>query len=427
MVRRYRRPMKQAIRQQRKREGQLATVAGEALGAIRVVQGFRREGDEIDRFGGANRADRKAGVRAARYEAKLRWSSDVAIAVVTAGVVLLASRRILSGSLSVGDLIVFIAYLGLFTRPLRSISRVTMALVRATSAGERILQILDLRSTVTERPDAINVHRVRGDIAFEGVSFAYKDDEPVLTDVNLRIAAGEHVALIGPTGAGKSTTVNLIPRFYDPTQGRVCLDGRDIREYSLDSLRGQLSLVFQEPILFATTIAENIAYGKPAATMEEVVEAARRVKVDGVIDRLSDGYETVIGERGGTLSGGQRQCIAIARAMIRDTPIVILDELTVGPDKASAARVTRALEQLIEGRTVVMISHDLNTSIEVDRVVAFEGGAIVDVGADDLMLRHARLSDPPELELGPLRANGERAREGDGRPEPLLGSQRKPA
>ena len=369
LVRKYRRPMAKAARKQRRREGNLATLASETLGAIRVVQGFRREKDEIKRFGGANRRSRRSEVKLARYEAKLQWSTEVAIAAATAAIVLLASWRVLEASLSPGDLIVFIAYLRNFARPLRRLSGVTKGLARASAAGERVLEILETEPTIKDRPDAVRAPRLQGDIVFDEVSFGYEAGMPVLSGVNLHIKPGEHVAIVGPTGSGKSTLVSLIPRFYDPTEGRICIDGQDVRGYTLSSLREQVSLVFQEPALFATTIAENIAYGRPNATMDEIVEAARRAGIDRVISRLPEGYETVLGERGGTLSGGQRQCVAIARAVIRDAPIVIMDELTTGLDAESAALVLKALDVLMKGRTVVMISHDLHSLRGADRVI----------------------------------------------------------
>ncbi len=377
MVRHYRRPMRQAIRKQREREGQLASLAAESLGAIRVVQGFRRERYEVRRFGGANRKDVRSGIKASRYEAKLRWSAQLSISVITALIVLLASRRILAGALSVGDMIVFVSYLRVYTRPLQRVSRITERMIRATAAGERVLRILQTESHVKESPAAEAAPRFQGEITFDDVTFSYGNKRPVLHQISLRIHAGERVAIVGSTGAGKSTLVSLVPRFYDPGHGSVNIDGRDIRSFSLDSLRKQIAVVFQEPVLFATSIAENIAYGKPGADIEDIVKAARRARVDRIIARLPDGYDTVIGERGATLSGGQRQCIAIARAMIRNAPILILDELTVGLDGKSAEMVMRALRRLMRNRTVLMITHDPRNLEGVDRVITIENGRVV--------------------------------------------------
>jgi ATP-binding cassette subfamily B protein/subfamily B ATP-binding cassette protein MsbA len=221
-------------------------------------------------------------------------------------------------------------------------------------------------------------------VRFERVWFAYRRPHWVLEDVSLRVAAGERVALVGPTGSGKSTLLNLIPRFYDPVRGCVRLDGRDLRELTLSSLRRQIALVFQEPVLFACSIAENIAYGRPEATLEDVRRAARRAGIDRVVSALPQGYDTILGERGGTLSGGQRQCVAIARAMMRNAPIVLLDEPTTGLDAKSAGGVMAALERLVEGCTVIAISHHLADLCRVDRVIALESGRVVGAEAEGL-------------------------------------------
>ncbi len=378
LVRRYRKPMKHAIRKQREREGHLATIASEVLGAIRVVQGFRRERHEIRRFGGENRRSLRSGVRAARLEAKFHWSTDVAVALVTAVIVTWAAHRVLAGTLTPGDLVVFVSYLRAFARPVRRTSRVTERMLRAAVAGDRVLEILRTESEVRERPDAVPAPRSAGEVGFEGVWFAYRKSHWVLEDVSLRVAAGERVALVGPTGSGKSTLLCLVARFYDPARGSVRLDGRDLRELTLDSLRRQISLVFQEPVLFACSIAENIAYGRRDATLEDVRRAARRAGIDRLVSRLPQGYDTIVGERGGTLSGGQRQCVAIARAMIRNAPLVLLDEPTTGLDANAAGQVMAALERLVEGRTVIAVSHHLTDLGALDRVIALEDGRVVE-------------------------------------------------
>lgn len=380
LVRRYRRPMREAIRQQRRREGDLASVAADALGAIKVVQGFRLERQELARFGGANSRSLRQGVRAARLEAKLKWASEVAVGLVTALVVGLAVRRIHSGAFTPGELIVFVSYLRSFARPLRRISRTTEQITRTTTAGERILDILSTEPDVMDRLGAVAAPTFRGVIHFDHVSFAYPSGAVVLAAVDLRIAAGERVAIVGATGAGKSTLVSLVPRFYDPTAGCVRIDGHDIRTLTLASLRDQVSLVFQDPVLFPTSIAANIAMGRPGATMDDVVTAARSAGIDEVIRRLPAGYDTVLGERGGTLSGGQRQCVTIARALIRNTPIVILDEPTTGLDARACALVVEALHRLVDGRTVLLISHDLPKLGRLDRIVVLDRGRIVKGG-----------------------------------------------
>jgi ATP-binding cassette, subfamily B, bacterial len=381
LVGRYRKPMKAAIRKQRHQEGDLATVASESLGAVRVVQGFGLEDQELERFGGANRRSLKQGVKAARLEAKLRWASDVAVGVITAVVIGVAVQRIHAGALTPGALIVFVAYLRAFARPLRRVSRTTEQVTRTTTAGERILEILDTVPDVRDADGAMPAPPLQGEIRFERVGLRHGRGPWVLRGIDLTIRAGERVGIVGPTGAGKTSLMNLVPRFYDPTEGRVCVDGHDVRSLTLASLRTQISFVFQEPLLFATTIAENIARGRIGASREEVVDAARRAGIHPVIEALPEGYDTIPGERGGTLSGGERQCVAIARALLRDAPIVILDEPTTGLDQRAAALVGTALQALVSGRTVLMISHDLHRLRHADRILVIEGGRIVQVGS----------------------------------------------
>jgi len=386
LLRVYRVPLKRAVRKQREREGQMANIASEVLGAMKVVQGFRRERHEIERFTVENKRSLKTGMKAARLEAKLRWHADVAVAAVTALVVSVAARRVLAGALTPGDIIVFASYLRTFNRPMRRISSMAERSARGTAAGERVLEILDIVPAVRDLPSAVDVPELRADIAFEDVSFAHRRGPTVLSGIDLRIREGERVAVVGPTGAGKTSLVSLIPRFYDVTAGRLLIGGRDVREVTLASLRRNISLVFQEPILFATTIAENIGYGKPDATIDEVVRAAEEAGIAPILAALPEGYETVLGERGGTLSGGQRQCVAIARAIIRNAPIVILDEPTTGLDSRSAELVTAALDRLMAGRTVILISHHMRTIRDVDRIVVLEGGKVVEEGTHAALL-----------------------------------------
>lgn len=380
LVRRYRKPMRAAIRKQRRQEGNLATVASESLGAMRVVQAFGLEKQELERFGSLDKRSLKEGVKAARIEARLRWASDLAVGIITAVVVGVAAQRILSGALSPGDLIVFVSYLRTFSRPLRRASRTAEQVTRTTTAGERILEILDLVPGVRDARDAVAAPRLRGAVSFEKVGLRHGRAPWVLRGVNLEIEPGEHLGIVGPTGAGKSSLVSLVPRFYDATEGRVCIDGHDVRSYTLASLRRQVSFVFQEPVLFATTVAGNIAAGRDDVTREAIEDAARAAGIHEVIASLSEGYDTILGERGGTLSGGQRQCVAIARAMLRDAPMVILDEPTTGLDHRSASLVTAALQNLVSGRTVLMISHDLQRLRDADRIVVLENGRLVQEG-----------------------------------------------
>ena len=387
LARSYRRPMKEAMRSQREREGDLATLAAEALGAFKVVQGFRREAYEVERFGLQNKRTMRSGMKTARLEAKLFWATEFSVAVVTCVILAVAVRRVLAGALSPGDLVVFFVYLRAFTTPLRRASKFTERVTRGIVAGERVLEMLDVEPALRDRRGAVDAGRVRGEIRYAGVTFAYRrDGSPVLAGIDLHIAPGERVAIVGSTGSGKTSLVSLIPRFYEVREGSVLIDDRDVRDLTLASLRRNVSLVFQEPVLFAATVAENIAYGKPDASPEEVVRAAERVGIHDIIAGLPEGYDTELGERGGTLSGGQRQCVAIARAMIMDAPIVILDEPTTGLDSQSSTLVLEALRRLIVGRTTLMITHQMQTVQEADRIVVLDGGRICEEGTHAALL-----------------------------------------
>ena len=394
LIRRYRQPMRAAIRRQRHQEGSVATVVAESLGAVRLVQALGVEDQEAQRVGVVNTRSVREGVKAARIEAKLRWGSELAVGVVTAIVIGVAVRRILAGALSLGDLIVFVSYLRTFARPLRRVSRTTEQMTRTTTAGARIIELLDLVPTVRDAPDALELPRFRTEIRFESVGLRHGRYPWVLRDIDLRVRAGERLGIVGPTGAGKTSLVYLVPRFYDTTEGCVCIDGQDVRTLTRASLRRQVSFVFQEPMLFATTVAENIAGGRADVSREEVQDAARRAGIQEVIMGLAEGYDTVLGERGGTLSGGERQCVAIARAMLRDAPIVVLDEPTTGLDQRSAAVVLAALQRLMEGRTVLMISHDLHRLRDADRIIVLEKGRLVQEGRyTDLASQHGLFKD----------------------------------
>ena len=377
LLKKYQKPMKNAIRKQREREGHLTTIASEVLGAIKVVQGFHQEKSEVDRFRSKNKNSLRSGLKATRLEAKFKWASDLAVAIVTAIVIGVASQRVLTGVLTPGDLLVFTYYLRTFNRPLRRIARLTERMARGTASGERILNLFNIKPKIQDLPKAIRAPRFKGRICYDNIKFHYQKDSTVLSGINFTINPGEHTAIVGPTGSGKSTIANLLPRFYDPSSGRILIDNEDIRNCTLGSLREQISVVFQEPILFATSIAENIAYGKPNADINEIKHAAEKAYIHKIIEALPKDYETVIGERGCTLSGGQRQCITIARAIIKNSPIVILDEPTSGLDMPSAKLVMSALRELMVHKTVILISHQKEIVNDVDRVIKLERGSLV--------------------------------------------------
>jgi subfamily B ATP-binding cassette protein MsbA len=285
--------------------------------------------------------------------------------------------------MTAGALTVYLAYLTKFFKPVKDLASMTSAIAQTTVALERIQQILDADNIIHERPDAIDPGKVKGEITFDHVAFGYGNEPPVLRDVCFTIKPGQVVGIVGPTGSGKSTVVSLMPRFYDPTGGRVLIDGTDISTHQLAALRSQIGFVLQETVLFRGTIRENIAYGRPDASGEEVIAAAKLANADEFISRMPHGYDSVVGERGDTLSGGQRQRIGIARAVIRNSPIMILDEPTAALDTESERLVIEGLERLMKGRTVIMIAHRLSTIRDADKIIVLKDGVVVEEGTND--------------------------------------------
>lgn len=364
----------------REREGDVTSLAQETISSIRVVKAFGRERFASRRFEEQTGEMAEGSVNVARLEARFSWATTILSATGLAALVVFGSYQVLAGVLSAGTLVVFIQYMRDLQSPLNTLSRMWAKLARVMVRMERILEVFDERPAVAERPGARTAPRLRGEIRFEGVSFGYDPERQVLRDVSVKVEPGGVLAIVGATGAGKSTLASLVLRLYDPQEGAVLVDGRDVREYKPESLVDQVSVVLQESLLFQTTIRENIAYGRPDASFEEIREAARVAYCDEFIGRLQKGYDTVVGERGGTLSGGQRQRIAIARAVVRDAPILILDEPTAGLDAESEEIVMRALGRLMEGRTTLMIAHKLLTVSRADRICVLEGGAVVEEG-----------------------------------------------
>jgi ABC-type multidrug transport system fused ATPase/permease subunit len=375
----YSERMRVATRKQRRREGELAGRLHEVLAGIHVVQLFAREDEEDERLRSLNRRSTRSGLKATRLEARLSRTVELSVALATAAVLWFGATQVIAGRMTSGELIVFFAYMQSFYRPLRRISRVTQRASKASSCVERITDVLDRTSELTD--GAIVAPSFRGEIRFERVSFAYERGQEVLHELELTVVPGSTVALVGPTGAGKSTLLGLVPRLYDPTSGAVRIDGFDLRDLTLRSLRDQISVVPQDGMLFSGTIFENIAYGDLDATREQVEEAARAACIHDFVAGLPEGYGTVVGERGVTLSGGQRQRLAIARALVRDAPVVLLDEPTTHLDATSQRLVVEALERLLEGRTALVVAHRLETIERADEVVALDDGRIVERGA----------------------------------------------
>jgi len=382
----YTRRIKSASRAVRTQEGKLLSVVEEVLTSIRVVKAFAREDYEQQRFETESLANVEAGLQARSIKAKLSPVVEVIVAIGTCLVLWYGARLAMAGELSAGVLIVFLLYLGKMYKPMRDLSKMTDTVSKAMVGYERIQEVLDIESDVRDLRGARPAPRFKGQIEFKDVSFSYGTDKRVLEDVSFTIGAGQVAAFVGPSGTGKSTLVGLIPRFYDPVSGVVAVDGTDVRRYRLKSLRDQISFVLQDTVLFRATIWENIAYGKPNASPDEIRRAADLANAREFIEEMPEGYDTMVGERGVTLSGGQRQRIAIARAVIRDTPILILDEPTSGLDAASEQAVIGALDTLMTGRTSVVIAHHLGTIRHADVIFVINDSALVEQGTHEALL-----------------------------------------
>ncbi len=360
--------------------GDLGTVLQENLTGIRVVQAFCQEEAQQRLYDRFNRRLRELSLRASRIGAFHQPFLLFMLNLAVVATLWVGGREVMAGRLTLGELVAFTQYLLMLFMPVRALGWVMNIFARAQSAGERIFEILDSVQEVPEKPDAVELREVRGEVVFENVTFAYPCRPPSLRNVSLRVRPGEVVALVGPTGSGKSTLVQLIPRFYDVTSGRVLVDGHDVRDLKLASLRRNIGIVLQDTFLFAATIRENIAYGRPDATDAEVIAAAKAARIHDFIISLPAGYNTWVGERGLTLSGGQRQRIAIARVLLLDPKILILDDALASVDVETEAEIQAALEAVMRGRTTFIIAHRLRTVQLAHRVVVMVNGEVVEEG-----------------------------------------------
>ena len=387
----FRERVKVASRQVRANEGAMASLAQETLSSIRVVKSFGGEDREHERFLDRTRLRAEASVRAASSEGSFSFWVEIVTAAGIALVLGYGGWRIANGGLSLGVLVLFVQYLNNLYSPLRRLSRLINVIQRAAASAERIEELFALAPEVEESKNAVPLKKGPVDIVFEDVYFGYDPDRPVLRGVNLEVKAGESIAVVGHTGVGKSTLISLIPRLYDATQGRILIGGVDVRDLELRSLRESVSVVLQDPILFSGTVRDNIAYSRPEATDEEVEASARAAHAHDFILGLPEGYDSPVGERGVTLSGGQRQRIAIARALLKDAPILILDEPTSAVDAGSEGLIREALQRLMKGRSVVVITHRPSTTELAERVVVLEDGVVVEEGPLEEMREGGRL------------------------------------
>lgn len=379
----YTRRIKKASRAVRKKEGEITSVVQEVLSSIRVVKAFAREDYEVHRLEEESLEGVELALRARSLKAKLTPIVDIIVALGTCLVLWVGARLVLNGSLSAGVLVVFILYLGKMYKPMQELSKMTDTYSKAAVGYERIRELLDTDRKVKDLRGAIRAPRFRGEVEFDRVSFSYVPETPILEDVSFKIEPGQLAALVGPTGAGKTSIISLIARFYDPLSGKVMIDGTDIRRFRQQSLRQQISFVLQETMLFHAPVWQNIAYGNPAASRAEIMRAAELANASEFIEKLPNGYDTVLGERGMTLSGGQRQRIAIARAVVRDTPLLIMDEPTSGLDAASEKLVFEAIDRLITDKTSIVIAHRLSTIRKADIIFVVQDGRIVESGKHD--------------------------------------------
>ena len=382
--------------------GELSTILQESMTGIRVVKAFAAEEHEQSKYEAKSLDVAVDMVRATRLQA-LNMSLMVYAFLIATGLILwYGGGRVIDGHMTWGELAQFLFYLQILTLPIRQAGMMVSTFARAMSAGQRLFEVLDMKSPVQQRPGAAVLPKSTGRVRFENVSFAYKKGTNVLEDLSIDAKPGEVVALLGAPGSGKSTAVHLIPRFYDVTGGRVTIDGLDVRDCTLESLRRNVGIVQQDVFLFTASLRENIAYGREDATMEEVIEAARVAQMDDFIQSLSDGYETVVGERGSTLSGGQRQRLSIARAVLLDPPILVLDDSTSSVDATTEERIRKAMEAVMRGRTTFVIAHRLSTVHRADQILVLDSGRIIERGThQELLELEGHYRQIYELQLRP--------------------------
>ncbi|SDL34343.1 ABC transporter ATP-binding protein [Tessaracoccus oleiagri] len=379
-----------ASRRTRQAEGDLANIAQETVGAISVVQAYGLERHLGDRFQGSNAKSLRDGVKSKRLAAGLERRTDLLIGIATATVLVFGGWRVMTLNMTPGDLVIFTTYLKTAMKPLRDMAKYTGRIARATASGERVADVLDVEPEIRPVGAPRRVPALTGALRFSGVTVRFQKRHEAVSDIDLEIVPGERVAFVGHSGSGKSTLASLVPRLIDPSEGVVLADGMDLRTLDIDFLRSQVALVQQEAVLFSGSVMDNIRMGRLDATDEEVMDAARAARAHDFIMAMPDGYQHLVGERGGTLSGGQRQRISIARALLRDAPIVVLDEVTTGLDGDNADAVLAAIETLTKGRTTIVVTHDDQVAAACDWVFRLERGRVVWQGAGDAFLGSRR-------------------------------------
>jgi ABC-type multidrug transport system fused ATPase/permease subunit len=385
-VSRVRTAVKKATHEVRLRQADIVSAVQQGLESVRVVQAFEREDLQEAELSRVGKQTIEAALKARRIKALLAPIVSIVVAICTGLVLWRGTSLVLTDAMEVGTLTVFLSYMAMFFKPVQDLATMTNTIAQTAVGVERVRAILDADAIIPDRPDGVEPQALRGEIEFEHVSFGYDAASPVLRDVNFTIKPGQLVGFVGPTGSGKSTAVSLIPRFYDRNSGSIKIDGVDVQDYKLHELRKHIGFVLQETVLFRGTIRENIAYGHPRATEDEIIQAAKLANAHEFITRMPNGYDSAVGERGLTLSGGQRQRIGIARAIIRDNPILILDEPTAALDTESEQLVVEALERLMKGRTVITIAHRLSTIRDADDIIVLKDGVVAESGTHEHLL-----------------------------------------
>lgn len=387
----FKKAMKKATREVRRDQANMFVVLQKGLESIRAVNAFGRQDYEEARLKKISHDTVEAALKAKRVKSALSPVVAITVSACTAFVLWRGAHLVVNGIMTVGSLTIFIYYMGKFFSPVQDLAKMTSTIAQVAVSLERIQSILETDTITKEISNAIKPDRLKGEIVFDHVIFSYNKESPVIEELNLTIHSGQRIGICGPTGGGKSTIVGLIARFYDPVSGRILIDGTDISKFTLDGLREQIAFVMQDTILFYGSIRENIAYGKPDATEEEITEAARMANATEFIEKMPHGFDTMVGERGVTLSGGQKQRIGIARALVRNSPILILDEPTSSLDAESEKTVMEALENLMLGRTVIIIAHRLSTIRNVDKIIVLANGKIAEEGTHEELMEKGKL------------------------------------
>lgn len=386
MVLKFSKISRPLFRENQEKVGELNAILQDNFSGIKEIKAFTQEGHESKRTGHALAVQTRAMLRALRVTNAFHPGIEFVASLGTVIVIFFGGRLALGGHLLLSDLVTYFLYLNIFYQPIMALGQINEGLQQALGSAERVLSIVQAESEIEEAPDAQELDRAQGSVAFRNVSFKYVDDIPVIKDISFELRPGETLALVGATGVGKTTIANLIPRFYDPDVGEILVDGRDIRQLTLNSLRRQISLVSQDVFLFNGTVRDNILYGSPEASQEEVIAAAKAANAHDFILGLEDGYETKIGERGVKLSGGQKQRLSIARAILKDAPILILDEATSAVDTQTERLIQDALNKLKENKTAVVIAHRLSTIQDADQILVLKEGEVLERGAHDELL-----------------------------------------